>query len=37
MISQILVHKKYDYTYIAIYIQRLVQSRSPDLGLLWFE
>ena len=37
MISQMLVYKKYDYTYIVIYIQRLVQSHSPDLGLLWFE
>ena len=37
MISQILVYKKSDYMYIVIYIQRLVQSHSPDLGLFWFE
>ena len=37
MISEILVYKKRDYMYIVIYIQRLVQSHSPDLGLLRFE
>ena len=37
MISQILVYKKYDYTYNVIYIQMCVHKHSPDLGLIRIE